>query len=290
MQINKTNYENYFLLYIDKELSALDHAAVESFVLENPEYANELNSLQKTTIPPEAVDDKIIYPDKALLYRLPEMEAALSPQFKNKLYKSSTPILRPSFNFKTKASLLSVAALFIVFIGYRFALLNKNTLPDTGYALSKATLLKQTSANKNAIQTLARADHFIKTKTNLQLTVQKNNFKQVNETVAILENTPSMLANETASLMNKESTPMLKEAQQNSSSPITENILEKNDLPATETLVEEPNHKEAKEYKVVDTDETDRTIYIANFEIDGAAVRGLTRRFNALFKRNKSEK
>ena len=47
---------------------------------------------------------------------------------------------------------------------------------------------------------------------------------------------------------------------------------------------------EEKGYKVVDTDETDRTIYIANFEIDGASLRGLTRKFNALFKRNKSEK
>ena len=85
MNINKTNYENYFLLYIDKELSALDQAAVKSFVLENPEYANELNSLQKTTIRPEEGDDKIVYPNKALLYRLPEMETTLSANFKNKL-------------------------------------------------------------------------------------------------------------------------------------------------------------------------------------------------------------
>jgi hypothetical protein len=290
MHINKTNYENYFLLYIDKELSASDQAAVESFVQENPQYANELNSLQKTTILPEAGDDKIIYPNKALLYRLPEMEATLSAQFKNKLYKSSTTILRPSFNFKPKAALLSVAALFIVFIGYRFAQVNNNTLPTTGSTLSKATLLKQISAKKNAIETLAKADHFKKTKTNHQLTIEKNNFKQVNEAVAILKNTPSMAANETASLMNKEATPMLKELQQNNSSPIIENILEKNDLPATETFVEEQSNKEAKGYKVIDTDDTDRTIYIANFEIDGAAVRGLTRRFNAMFKRNKSEK
>ena len=45
MSINKTNYENYFLLYIDQELSASEQAAVENFVQENPEYANELASL-----------------------------------------------------------------------------------------------------------------------------------------------------------------------------------------------------------------------------------------------------
>ena len=57
-----------------------------------------------------------------------------------------------------------------------------------------------------------------------------------------------------------------------------------------ELLTEMQNSTEEKGYKVVDTDETDRTIYIANFEIDGASLRGLTRKFNALFKRNKSEK
>jgi hypothetical protein len=57
-----------------------------------------------------------------------------------------------------------------------------------------------------------------------------------------------------------------------------------------ELLEEMTSPKDENGYKIVDTDETDRTIYIANFEIDGASLRGLTRKFNALFKRNKSEK
>ena len=57
-----------------------------------------------------------------------------------------------------------------------------------------------------------------------------------------------------------------------------------------ELLEERTSPKDENGYKIVDTDETDRTIYIANFEIDGASLRGLTRKFNALFKRNKSEK
>lgn len=290
MQINKTNYENYFLLYIDKELSASDQAAVESFVLENPEYANELNSLQKTTIRTETVDNQIVYPNKALLYRLPEMEAALSPQFKNKLYKSYTPILQPSFNFKTKASLVSIAAIFMLLIGYQFIQVDNKTLHTTDATIAKTKLLNESSTPNNTMQTLAASDPFKKTNTKHQSTTSQNSFKQTDEAFTIMDNTHSMAANETATLMNKEEAPMVKEAQHNSSTPITENVLEKNDLPVTETLVEEQNPKDAKGYKVVDTDETDRTIYIANFEIDGAAVRGLTRRFNALFKRNKTEK
>ena len=43
-------------------------------------------------------------------------------------------------------------------------------------------------------------------------------------------------------------------------------------------------------YEVIDTEDPNRTIYIANFEIDGNKFRGITRRVSALLKRNKSEK
>jgi hypothetical protein len=286
MNINTTNFENYFLLYIDKELSASDQAAVESFVQENPQYANELNSLQKTTILPEAGDDKIIYPNKTLLYRLPEMEATLSPQFKNKLYRQSTSILRPSFNFKPKAALLSVAAMFIVLIGYRWMQADKIIVSKSGSNVAHAATIPAHSTNESNSKAFATADELITAK----LIDHKSTItKVINLTQPTAMNNP-IATNETATIIDHEATLILNEAQQNNSSPIIENILEKNDLPATETFVEEQNHKEAKEFKVIDTNETDRTIYIANFEIDGAAVRGLTRRFNALFKRNKSEK
>ncbi len=48
--------------------------------------------------------------------------------------------------------------------------------------------------------------------------------------------------------------------------------------------------KASTSYELVDTEDPNRTIMIANFEIDGAAFRGSTRRVSALLKRNKSEK
>jgi hypothetical protein len=43
-------------------------------------------------------------------------------------------------------------------------------------------------------------------------------------------------------------------------------------------------------YKEIDTEGEDRTINIGIIEIDGAAFRGITRKFSALLKRNKIEK
>ena len=284
MHINKTNYENYFLLYIDKELSASDQAAVESFVQENPQYANELASLQKATLSAGMDDDKIIYPNKALLYRLPEMEATLSANIKNKLYKQPATILLP--NFKMNAALLSVAAMFLVLIGYRWMQADTTIVPKSGSIVAHATTVPAPSANETASKAIAAtnkliADEFITDKSTIT--------KVINPTQLIAINNP-IATNETAKIIDQEATPIVIEAQQNYISPISDNASEKNEIPATETFAEEQSHKQAKEYKVIDTDDTDRTIYIANFEIDGAAVRGLTRRFNALFKKNKIEK
>ena len=48
--------------------------------------------------------------------------------------------------------------------------------------------------------------------------------------------------------------------------------------------------EEKESYENIDTDERDRSVYIANLEIDGDKIRGFSRRINALFKRNKNEK
>lgn len=65
MNINRHNYETFFLLYVDKELSAADRKAVEVFVQENPDLQIELALLQQTVLP---VADDIVLHKKDWLY------------------------------------------------------------------------------------------------------------------------------------------------------------------------------------------------------------------------------
>jgi hypothetical protein len=65
MTINRNNYETYFLLYVDDELSVQEKGVVEAFVLENADLAAELDMFKGAKLSPET---EIMF-DKSFLYK-----------------------------------------------------------------------------------------------------------------------------------------------------------------------------------------------------------------------------
>jgi len=66
MNIDRHNYEEYFLLYIDNELSVDQKRRVELFVRENPDLEEELVMLKQSRLIP---DESIIFDKKHLLMK-----------------------------------------------------------------------------------------------------------------------------------------------------------------------------------------------------------------------------
>jgi hypothetical protein len=90
LHITRANYEEYFLLYTDNELSAADRAAVEAFALLHPDLQEELDLLQDTKLDIPGLSfgdtsiltaehmDRELHNESLLLYidnELPEAEA-----------------------------------------------------------------------------------------------------------------------------------------------------------------------------------------------------------------------
>ncbi|TDH26231.1 hypothetical protein EXU57_12140 [Segetibacter sp. 3557_3] len=65
MEINRQTYETFLLLYIDNELEPAERAAVEKFLLHNPDLQPELELLQQAVLEEPAVD----FANKSTLYR-----------------------------------------------------------------------------------------------------------------------------------------------------------------------------------------------------------------------------
>ncbi len=284
MNINETNYENYFLLYIDKELSAAEKAAVENFLVAYPTYAVELDQLKKTIQAPE----DIIFDNKALLYRLPAMEANLSPDFKNKLYKKSARLFKVEFNNQTKAALLSVAALFVLLIGYRFIETNSEGASNSIVANTVKPNTPKLSSDHASLEKKDAPVYTTVTSAPKKISYRLN---PIEELAPATNPIATINVQETNNLM-AQSMPITKEATSIQASDLTSNEIAQvaNELATNTTSKEASTLPENTSYQVVDTDEEDRSIYIANLEIDAAAIRGITRRFNALLKRNKTDK
>lgn len=65
MNINRNNYEEFFLLYVDNELNVEERTAVENFAEQNPDLGKELEMLQQVTL----ADDTVQFEQKEVLFK-----------------------------------------------------------------------------------------------------------------------------------------------------------------------------------------------------------------------------
>jgi hypothetical protein len=281
MKVNESTYENYFLLYIDNELTAAEKAAVEIFVLTNPLYAAILNELQQTKL--EVTDE--VYEDKALLYKFDEMEAALDSSFKQSLYRKETTIIRPNFKKQYYAIAVSVAALFILFFGYQ------------NFEYKKGKLIKQLdgtevgTGNQNTTPSNEDESLLIKEAPGIKQIAQQ--ISAIRENASSNNNVNNVIGTETILTENEAMGLVSSEviAHENyTSAPITISMSDATNMDAAMNIQQDLANEQAIEYNEIDTDDNDRVIYIASFEIDADKFRGITRKVGSLFKRNKTNK
>lgn len=340
MKINQHNYEHYFLMYIDNELSAAERAAVSDFIVQYPNYANKLEALQQIKLSPA----NIIYENKFSLYKLSEQDEQciaylenemaskekeifenklftdiylqsnvrqwqacfltkptnieIDPNFKNSLYKKSAQVkpLWATTSFKRWAS---VAAILVVVIGFSlFKVENKQEAPSfTNINGVKTELNKATDIDINngadinptkssiVLNKIKKGTLLPIINTNVQdqnKKINSNLNSLVNKNIAAPNNDVGMELVPKAAIDTKtmnETATLSKDIFQISISNVNEETKNNNEA-ITPTQVQ---------YSNIDTEEEERSIYIANLEIDGAKFREISRKIATLFKRYKPE-
>lgn len=96
MNINEHNYEYFFLMYVDDELSATERKAVEAFAITHPALQAELELLKETVLLPgemkmekkglyKAAPEDAMPPNDLMLYLDAELDAAAMQAFDKKL-------------------------------------------------------------------------------------------------------------------------------------------------------------------------------------------------------------
>lgn len=289
MKINTQNYETYFLSYIDNELSDAERKKVVLFIQENPKYANDLALLQQAVLEPTTIE----FEDKVLLYRHQEMEASLPKSFKQNLYKNEAPVVKGYFTNSRMRALTAVAALLLVFIGYQFA------TKQTELTINRAS----NSASSSGIQISPTNQNNPSTSINNSNTISNPIPSGVNKTLAInIKGESNYLpianvSNEPTSKIAEK--PLLQDLSINElkSEKYLTTIENVESTVGSQITYEQAVVKESlattnpeETFDNINTDNPDRVIYVANLEIDGDKLRGLTRRVSALLRRNKTEK
>jgi len=234
----------------------------------------------------------------------------LSTSFKNTLKKNIAKegiVIKPFRFSQQKLSYAAIAACLIVFLGYQQ--LTKPQVSDSPASNSSTANSLATNSNTELVPIISKiiskksgetlVGHskqlvnnikpVIITKQTATTNLQTSNFskrrlsyKIQNETIAIAELTRnnSILNNQAIStkLPSSSNHPMTIDAM-----PLSINST----IADAETTTDD---KASTSYEVIDTEDPNRTIFIANFEIDGNKLRGIKRKITSLFKNNKSER
>jgi hypothetical protein len=308
MKINIQNYESYFLSYIDNELSSTEKKEVELFIQENPVHAHELKILKQTVLGAE----EMIFEDKVSLYRLEAMEAALPATFKKSLYREEATIVHGFFTKRRIKMMASIAAMLLLFLGYKMYF--NESIPNSIQNQSNG-LVSNFSPNSNS-----NSNNSNTTNVKDATIVKNNSILEANE-VANMQpafkvmpgaNTVTTIIDSKKTSVNEPSFIQAGTTESNSTYVTPEPTA---NTANTSVAVENSNYAtiashtpsnganeqvnanessvpmtESEQYTNLNMDENDRTLYIANFEIDGEKLRGISRRINAIFKRNKNEK
>ncbi len=288
--VSTDNYEEFFLLYADNELTAAEKNEVEKFVLQHPQLQQAFTLLMQTVSEPET----IVFADKKSLYKkerrviplyvsrvaiaaafigLIALAWWLSPSGKtnngvavNPQTKKEQPVIKPQNNNLPAA--------------------NQSPQKNNETAIVQAPVKKQTGSSENKIHNTVQLG--IKPRVLTEHPLPEKNDVAVNQPAAPLQELNKQDVPDNNIIAKNE--PVTKMAAINSQESIIEKPLEevKNIYAANN---DNTNTALPAVYKVLNTDDEDHSLYLGSLQLNKNKVRGLLKKAGSIFghKNNSSD-
>jgi hypothetical protein len=277
--ININNYEEYFLLDVDNELSAEEKVDIEKFVLQHPKLQDEYTLLHQTKLEAEV----IVFKDKASLYRSEEKERRVIPMRFMKLAIAASVIGL-------------IATLWVIYPD------NKTGTPTLAAIEKKVDNREDKSHTKPSIvpeeNSVAEEEVTRTTETLVATKTTGTNSKKVNisDDKAPVSKLPAKQPQKsdevfayTPPKQEIESGEVKRVAELNTSEPVYASNTSTKNINKTETSFAQP-----AVYKEVEEDDDEKSFLIGSAEINRNKLRGLIKKASTLFdkkaKSNDSER
>jgi hypothetical protein len=338
MEVNRHNYETYFLLWVDGELSAKEQNDVEQFIDKNPDLAIELVLLQDAKLP---MDDTLIYENKESLlkvespalslstyedYFLLYIDNELSSQEKQEveLFVLQHPALQAEFLLLQKTILTKERFVFtnkellykkeedkkpVIFLNWRLIAIAAAVI---GLIFSIWMIVPNNSIKQSNQQLVSVKNATISSATKAEPLVSKEkvNGKQVDSNTKLnianrngnkigVQNEIEYISNDI--LASKEKTIPIVNTQQEliNNNSVAESVnnstsiidaTEKSKIIAASIINEsdQPSIIKQAVYRELDTDEFSSSLYVGSLEINKDKLRGFLRKAGTIF-RSKSK-
>jgi hypothetical protein len=209
----------------------------------------------------------------------------LSTLFKNTLKKEAATkgaIIQPFGFNQNKFTYAAIAACLMVFLGYQ-QLTKTEMLPSEASPLVETKISNASpKVSIEKIETLASTKQ-VPTKPKALVKLQVSNTSKT-ERIDVIQEESIAMAEPASNNGNFNNQVVITKLPSTYNNPITINTIAIAKKSIEIEITSEENGPVS--YEVIDTEDPDRTILIANFEIDGNKLRGLKRKIGSLFKNN----
>ncbi len=305
MTINRTNYETYFLRYVDGDLSDAEQLMVDGFVAENTNLATELESLLQTKFVP---DTTVVFANKEKLYKKENKE-------------------RTVLFFTLQKIAVAAAFIGLVFMAWILMPTKESVHPIVINAPIKnkvADLIPNkeskhpiaiNSIEKNKVADLMPTKNSIPFNSNkkqpiynytVQLKKPVNNKKstqQINTSIAVLDNVTIKANDSRLTIKNYENNSPNKTLNSAATDAIALQDQSEKTATANKTLAaseqlniavsnntnESSTKMHRTVYKELDTETDNNSLYVGSIELNKDKLRGLFRKAASLLKRKSDE-